>query len=138
MAVLLKPSGVISRTWPHASTTLSHNSLAAFTVDAGASCVHPVEHRRWANRTLASWSEVSILFLAWKGDYGVPVIAVAKFLDSRPLENGRGVLLEVKQICLGLISGAVVIEDRVVVNHSVVLLAVHCSLARKVVFVCVT
>jgi len=67
VAVLLKPSGVISRTWPHASTTLSHKSLASLTVDAGASCVHPVLCSRWANRTLACCSEVSILFLAWKG-----------------------------------------------------------------------
>ena len=66
--------------------------------------------------------------LGWEGltvkGQGVPVVIVAQLLDPRLLVNGRGVFLEVKQVCLGLVSGAVVVEDRVVVNHSVVL--VHC------------
>ncbi len=55
----------------------------------------------------------------------MPVIAVAKFLDSRLLENGWRVCLEIEQVCLGLVSRAVVIEDRVVVNHSVIFVACH-------------
>ena len=61
----------------------------------------------------------------------MPVVAPAKLLDPSLLVNGRGVFLEVKQVCLGLVPGAVVVEDRVVVNHSVVLLVVHCSLAWR-------
>ena len=54
----------------------------------------------------------------------MPVVVVGQLLDSRLLVNIRRVFLEVGQVCFGVVSGAVVAQDGVVVANSVSPLAV--------------